>query len=220
MTLGSDATGDLYYRNSGGHLTRLGVGSGSQVLGVSAGLPAWVTLAGTGTVTSAQLSQGAGITVTTTSGANPCTSTCNLTIAQSLTNVTLQANPAGYASITATTPVMEGAGSTCKLTPAYSGRVQVQFLGVAQNNTAQQRVNVQAVYGTSTAPTQGAAGSGTAIDQAKGLTAATASAFVPLTAGGIVTGLSPGTAYWFDLQTDVTANTGTLSALSCSLMEF
>ena len=38
---------------------------------------------GSGTVTSAQISAGAGIMVTTTSGANPCTTTCNLTIAVS-----------------------------------------------------------------------------------------------------------------------------------------
>lgn len=41
MTLGSDATGDIYYRNSGGVLTRLGVGSNSQVLTLSGGLPSW-----------------------------------------------------------------------------------------------------------------------------------------------------------------------------------
>lgn len=40
--LGGDATGDTYYRNSGGQLAKLAIGSGSQVLGVSAGLPAWV----------------------------------------------------------------------------------------------------------------------------------------------------------------------------------
>jgi hypothetical protein len=43
MTLGSDATGDIYYRNSGGLLTRLGVGSDGQVLKLSSGLPAWGT---------------------------------------------------------------------------------------------------------------------------------------------------------------------------------
>ena len=53
MTLGSDATGDIYYRNSGGKLTRLGIGSSGQVLGVSAGLPAWQA-------------SGSGITVGTT----------------------------------------------------------------------------------------------------------------------------------------------------------
>lgn len=41
MTLGSDATGDIYYRNGSGKLTRLGIGSAGQVLGVSAGIPAW-----------------------------------------------------------------------------------------------------------------------------------------------------------------------------------
>jgi len=40
-TLGSDATGDLYYRNSGGKLTRLGIGSSNQVLTVVGGLPSW-----------------------------------------------------------------------------------------------------------------------------------------------------------------------------------
>jgi hypothetical protein len=41
--LGSDATGDLFYRNSSGQLTRLGIGSTNQRLAVSGGLPAWVT---------------------------------------------------------------------------------------------------------------------------------------------------------------------------------
>ena len=41
MTLSSDATGDIYYRNSSGVLTRLGIGSAGQYLGVSGGLPAW-----------------------------------------------------------------------------------------------------------------------------------------------------------------------------------
>ena len=43
MSLGSDATGDIYYRNSGGALTRLGIGTSGFVLTVSGGLPAWVT---------------------------------------------------------------------------------------------------------------------------------------------------------------------------------
>lgn len=50
MTLGSDATGDIYYRNSSGVLTRLPIGSNGNVLGVTAGLPAWTT-AGAGTIT-------------------------------------------------------------------------------------------------------------------------------------------------------------------------
>ena len=46
MTLGSDATGDIYYRNSSGVLTRLAIGSSTQVLTVSGGLPIWSPSAG------------------------------------------------------------------------------------------------------------------------------------------------------------------------------
>jgi hypothetical protein len=51
MTLGSDGTGDIYYRNSGGVLTRLAIGSSTNVLTVSGGLPAWTAAAGGGNVT-------------------------------------------------------------------------------------------------------------------------------------------------------------------------
>lgn len=37
----SGATGDLYYRDSSGNLTRLGIGSSGKTLRVSSGLPAW-----------------------------------------------------------------------------------------------------------------------------------------------------------------------------------
>ncbi len=50
MTLGSDTTGDIYYRSAGGILTRLGIGSSGQGLVVSGGLPAWASV-GSGTVT-------------------------------------------------------------------------------------------------------------------------------------------------------------------------
>jgi hypothetical protein len=40
---GSDATGDLFYRNSTGNLVRLGVGSASQVLGSDGTVPTWIS---------------------------------------------------------------------------------------------------------------------------------------------------------------------------------
>lgn len=43
VNVGSDSTGDVYYRNSGGLLTRLAIGSTDQILAVSGGLPAWVS---------------------------------------------------------------------------------------------------------------------------------------------------------------------------------
>lgn len=44
--LTSDTTGDVFYRNSGGNFTRLGIGSSGQVLTVSGGLPSWQNAAG------------------------------------------------------------------------------------------------------------------------------------------------------------------------------
>jgi len=43
ITPASDATGDLWYRNASGFMTRLGIGSTGQVLTVAAGLPSWAT---------------------------------------------------------------------------------------------------------------------------------------------------------------------------------
>jgi hypothetical protein len=46
ITVGSDATGDLYYRNASGIFTRLGIGSAAQVLTVAGGLPSWAAASG------------------------------------------------------------------------------------------------------------------------------------------------------------------------------
>lgn len=46
ITLGSDGTGDIWYRNSSGIFTRLPIGSTGNVLTVSSGLPAWASPAG------------------------------------------------------------------------------------------------------------------------------------------------------------------------------
>jgi hypothetical protein len=41
INVGSDATGDIYYRSSGGAFVRLAVGSNGQVLKLDSGIPAW-----------------------------------------------------------------------------------------------------------------------------------------------------------------------------------
>lgn len=43
LNVGADAAGDMYYRNSSGLLSRLAKGADGQVLGLSAGIPAWQT---------------------------------------------------------------------------------------------------------------------------------------------------------------------------------
>lgn len=62
LNLGSDATGDTYYRNSSGYLTRLAAGTNGHVLTLAAGIPSWAAPSG-----------GSGLTVgtsTITSGTN------------------------------------------------------------------------------------------------------------------------------------------------------
>ena len=48
IAVGSDATGDIYYRNSSGHLTRLGVGSNGEVLTTNGTIPSWGSAGGSG----------------------------------------------------------------------------------------------------------------------------------------------------------------------------
>lgn len=62
MSLGSDATGDIYYRESTGALTRLAIGTSGKVLTVSAGKPAWTTITAGDAVTTNPLSQFAATT--------------------------------------------------------------------------------------------------------------------------------------------------------------
>lgn len=75
MTLGSDATGDIYYRNVSGILTRLPIGSSTNVLTVSSGLPSWQPTGSGGTVTT--ITAGTGILLS--SGAT-CTTTCTISL--------------------------------------------------------------------------------------------------------------------------------------------
>lgn len=46
LDLGSDATGDVYYRNSGGAFTRLAAGTNGHVLTLASGIPSWAAASG------------------------------------------------------------------------------------------------------------------------------------------------------------------------------
>jgi len=65
VTLGSDATGDVYYRNASGVFTRLGVGTDADVLTLASGIPSWVAPT-VGDITG--VTAGAGLTGGGTSG--------------------------------------------------------------------------------------------------------------------------------------------------------
>ena len=75
---GSDAIGDMYYRNASGLLTRLPIGTNGFQLRVAAGIPTWQVATAGGTVTSVGLTQTG--TVFTITG-SPVTTAGNLNLA-------------------------------------------------------------------------------------------------------------------------------------------
>ena len=177
-------------------------------------------ISGTGTVTDQKNTASVGLATsgncdnTTSNTASPCDHHL------ALNNATLQASPSNPAGTTSASPVMAGLGGTCKLTPVYSGRMFVQFQGQLGNTSTNTATEVQARYGTGNAPANGVAAAGTTIGSLISIGVNPAVSIVPFVAGGIVTGLTPGTAYWLDLGQQVGGGTGTVASISCSAMEF
>lgn len=164
------------------------------------------TTAGTGTVTTA----GTGLSL---SGGG---STLNL----ALTNATLQASPGNPTATTSTTGVMMGLGTSCHITPIYSTRVKLEFFGNMTNSSNGNTSSTLAKFGTGTAPANGVAVTGTTVGTTIAGTPGVSGANYPFATGGIITGLTPGTAYWFDLDSFASAGTNTQSNISCNVMEF
>jgi hypothetical protein len=113
---------------------------------------------------------------------------------------------------------MMGLGSTCKLTPNFSGRVRLSFNGAFGDTTANSSPIAQIRYGTGTAPANAAALTGTTLGTSTISLITAASTFAAFTLDAIVSGLTPGTAYWFDLA--LTANLGTASIASVTFTAF
>jgi hypothetical protein len=95
INVGSDATGDIYFRNGSGVFTRLPIGTNGQVLKVVSNLPAWSTdNTGTGTVTSVGLSMPSGFTV----GSSPVTSSGTIAVTTTLNGI-LRGNGSGFTAV-------------------------------------------------------------------------------------------------------------------------
>jgi hypothetical protein len=103
-------------------------------------------------------------------------------------------------------PTMLGlAGS---VTPQASGKCFVVIAGVALNTTSGGGpVNISGYYGTGTAPAAGAGTSGTQFSISQHIVTSTPASQVGFTVMGIVSGLTLGTTYWFDLAISVTSGT-------------
>lgn len=235
--------GDLMYYDGSNYVALAGNNSGTRFLQEDVnGLPSWATVAGTGTVTSVTLAAGTGISL---SGTNPITSAGTITVnntgvtsvsgaggisgtvttignlSLALNNVTVQTTSTSPTGIANATAVMMGFGSTCKLTPVYSTRVKLEFVGSVTNNNSAGQAVINVRYGTGGAPANGAALTGAQIGAPQQYDLVTGAKQLPFNNGVLITGLTPSTAYWFDLSLN-TNGTGTASVVNttCNAFEF
>lgn len=128
-------------------------------------------------------------------------------------------SPSNPSGTTSTTGVMMGLNQL--ITPLITGKVMVIISGCMKNTTNTDGTQTQIRYGTGTAPTNGASLTGTTAgglvhyDNPAGLTI-----HVPVTVQAIVSGLTIGTPYWFDLSlASITGGTSNIESLSVSIIE-
>jgi hypothetical protein len=122
------------------------------------------------------------------------------------------ANPTGTTSITSP-GVMMGLGTVLTITPNLTGRIVFTICGQFNNSAAAAGSVASLRYGTGAAPANGVAAAGTVVAQTFGGTVPTANGAVTITLSGLASGLTVGTAYWFDLAVFGSA-AGTITANS------
>jgi hypothetical protein len=105
-------------------------------------------------------------------------------------------------TITSSSAVMAGFGSTYQITPRVSGIVLVSAYTLVSNSIANQNTNMNINYNavaSQAAPVQGAAGTGNSLPGVNMTNlCAEPGALFPLQKVGLVTGLTIGATYWFD----------------------
>jgi hypothetical protein len=115
---------------------------------------------------------------------------------------------------------MMGLGATCTLTPADSGRVRFEIIGVLRDSSSGAGAQPKLMYGIGAAPTNGTAFTGTALGQSVSFQSPCANNQAPFALAGIATALTPGTALWFDIDLVAGTATASVTSLSRNAMEF
>jgi hypothetical protein len=202
-----------------------------QLGGTTFALPVPVTQGGTGNTTatahsipinegtSAQVNTGAGTAgqVLTSGGAGADPSWTNLAYGGGATLSTTVANPGS----TSGAGVMMGLGSTCHITPLVTSRLHVAIEGQSANNSTGGGAIITLRYGTGTAPINAAANTGTVISGSVNNQNPTAIFPISFHTSGLATGLTPGTAVWFDVTLAATnGGVASISSLWCWAFEF
>ncbi len=131
---------------------------------------------------------------------------------------TAQSSPADPTGTSSATGVMMGLAGA--ITPATTGRVLFMISGDVGNATITTTISIQLYEGTGTAPVNGAAITGSAIGGLVKFITAAAAQRAPFAVAAIVTGLTLGTPYWFDVSlADDTAGTSTIKNVSATAFE-
>lgn len=156
---------------------------------------------------------GAGASTTSALG-NTITITTSGTALGAASVIGTSASPANTSSAS---PVMLGLGSAWTITPLLFTKVMIWVDGLVANNSGSAATPIQLAYGTGVAPVNGAAATGTTLGlQTSAFVGATTSYF---SRHYIITGLSTGTPYWFDIQFDGGGHTGTISNVTFTAQE-
>lgn len=134
---------------------------------------------------------------------------------------TLTASLSNPTGTTSTGFVMMGFGSTAKLTPTFGTKVEITFYGAITNTTTSGGGEVVLRYGTGTAPSNQSGLTGSSVGAAIPGSGAIAGQFLPYSLPNIVTGLTPGTQYWFDLAlVALTGGTASIVNNGVTIREF
>ena len=124
MTLGSDAEGDVYYRNASGVLTRLAAGSDTEVLTLASGIPSWAA-ATTGDITG--VTAGSGLTGGGTSGTVTVDVGAGTGITVNANDIQVATNYAGGSSIATVGTVATGTWEGTTIAVDQGGTGQTSY---------------------------------------------------------------------------------------------
>jgi len=131
--------------------------------------------------------------------------------------------PANQTSLNSASLLMAGLGAIasvpCALTPTTTGRVLVTFTGNLVFDLGGRTSATQISYGTGAAPANRAAVTGTQTGGSQAMVSLANQLTVPFSIHTLITGLTPGTAYWFDLAGSDSAGTVQYTNLSFSAIE-
>jgi hypothetical protein len=190
-------SGSIPYQTGAGATALLPSGTNGQVLTLTAGLPAWVSVSGTGTVTSVDGSGGTtGLTLT----GGPITSSGTLTLGGTLA---VANGGTGAATLTG---YVKGSGTSAMTASATIPNTDITGLGTMSTQAASSvAITGGSINGTSLGATTAGSAKVTTLDIASGLTLATLAG----TSGQVLTSAGAGV-----VPTWATPTTGTVTSVA------